>query len=193
MTGFLPAGAGDLPDREVTVDGERKRPRDRCRRHVKTMGGPVLGERGTLLDPEPVLLVDDRHGQRAKVDAFLDQCVRPDGDSRGSARDRLARGCMLARGESARQQHDLHADPLTDPFDRHEVLLGERLGRSHQRPLVAALDSAQRARRERPPSSPSRRPPGAACPSARFPARSRSISAIARSWAAVSVKGRAER
>ena len=42
----------------------------------------ALDERAPLLDAEAVLLVDDRDGELAQVDALLDQRVRPDDDLR---------------------------------------------------------------------------------------------------------------
>ena len=45
------------------------------------MWAPALGERGPLLDAEPVLLVDHRDGKVGEVDVALDEGVRPDRDS----------------------------------------------------------------------------------------------------------------
>ena len=42
----------------------------------------ALGERRALLDAEAVLLVDDRDGEVAKLEALLDQRVRADDDVR---------------------------------------------------------------------------------------------------------------
>ena len=41
------------------------------------------------------------------------------------------------------EQHRRDPEPGAEPFDRQEVLLGERLGRRHQRALPPGLDRAQ--------------------------------------------------
>ena len=70
----------DLADRQVAVDGERERARDRRRGHVQDVRRAALGERRALLDAEAVLLVDDRDGEVGELDLLLDQRVRADGD-----------------------------------------------------------------------------------------------------------------
>ncbi len=124
----------DLAHREVAVDRERERARDRRRGHVQDMRRAALDERRALLDAEAVLLVDDRDGEVAELEALLDQRVRADDDVRLPAHLRLDRA-----GDERAADAELHADPL----DREEVLLGERLGRRHQRALAARLDRAQ--------------------------------------------------
>jgi hypothetical protein len=104
---------------------------------------PRSRERRPLLDTEPMLLVDHRDRERAELDALLDQRVRPDGN-RGLARcDRGPRRRVLPRGQRARDEHDRDAERGAEPLDRQGVLLGEDLGRRHQRPLMALLDRAQ--------------------------------------------------
>ena len=87
----------DLGDREVAVDGQRERARDRRRRHVEHVRAAPLGERGALLDAEAVLLVDDRDREVAEADLLLDQRVRADGDLHVSRRDQLADVRVLLR------------------------------------------------------------------------------------------------
>ena len=55
---------------------------------------------------------------------------------------------VLLRAERAREQRHPHAELRADPLDGEEVLLGEHLGRRHQRALPSRLDGAQQ-RRER--------------------------------------------
>ena len=102
-----------------------------------------LGERRALLDPEAMLLVDDRDGEIGELDLALDQRVGADGDLRLAARDPGARGRMLLRGQRAREQDERDAELRADALDRQEVLLGEGLRRRHQGALPAGFDSAQ--------------------------------------------------
>ena len=89
--------------------------------------------RAALLHSEPVLLVDDGDRDLAQVDAFLDQRVRADEDLR-SAR-------VVLHG--AREQRDVDAELAARLLEREEVLLGERLGRGHERALATRLDRPQ--------------------------------------------------
>ena len=107
-----------------------------------------LGERGALLDAEAVLLVDDGDGEVAEADLLLDQRVRADRDLHVARGDQLAHVGVLLRAERARQQRHPHAELGADSLDREEVLLGEHLGRRHQRALPSRLDGPQQ-RRER--------------------------------------------
>ncbi len=131
---------GDLCHVELAEDGQRERPRDRGRRHVQDVRRERR-ERLPLLDPEAVLLVDDGDGEVGEEDAALDQRVRPDRDLR---RPVLDLGARHLRPAAAGQQDDPDAELGADPFDRQEVLLGERLGRRHQRRLSSGLDRAQK-------------------------------------------------
>ena len=126
---------GDLADREVAVDGQRERARDRRRGHVERVRDPPLRQRLALLDAEAVLLVDHGDGEVAQVDALLDERMRADEDARA--------GVALALRHRAGQQPDADADLPAELLDRQEVLLGQRLGRRHQRAAVAAFYGAQ--------------------------------------------------
>ena len=140
---------GDLRDGEVAVDGEGERPRDRGRRHVEDVRRPTLAEGGALLDAEAVLLVDDRHGEVGELDLTLDERVRPDGDPDVAGGDELVDGAALARRQARREQRDADAELRAELLDREEVLLGERLGRGHQRALPARLHGPeQRVQRD---------------------------------------------
>ena len=95
-------------------------------------------KRLALLDAEAVLLVDDRDRRRSRG--------RPPPGSaracrRGSTRPPAASRARLPTELVSRPHGD--AELAAELLDREEVLLGERLGRRHQRALVAALDRAQ--------------------------------------------------
>ena len=134
---------GDLRDGEIAVDREGERPRDGRRGHVEDVRAPALGEGGPLLDAEAVLLVDDGDREVGELDLTLDQRVRADRDPDITRGDQLVRGTALARGGARREQRDADAELGAEALDRQEVLLGERLGRRHQRSLSATLDGAQ--------------------------------------------------
>ena len=124
----------DLAHREVSVDGEREGAGNRRRGHVQDVWGAVSRDRATLLHPETVLLVDHGDGHFAQIDALLDERVRPDEDLR-------RRRVVLHR---ARQQRDPDAELSARILEREEVLLGEGLGRRHQRALLARLDRPEK-------------------------------------------------
>ena len=97
----------------------------------------TLRERLALLDAEAVLLVDDGDGEVAQLDALLDERVRADDDVGADG------GVALALRRRARQQRARDAELEAEVGDGEEVLLGERLGRRHQRALASVLDRAQ--------------------------------------------------
>ena len=130
----------DLAHREVAVDRQRERARDRRRGHVQHVRRAILGERGSLLDAEAVLLVDDGDRQICELDVALDQRVRADCDLRDTVRDLVP---DLLRADRAGEQHAAHAELRAERLERQEVLLGERLRRRHQRALPARLDRPQ--------------------------------------------------
>ena len=101
------------------------------------MRRPAGDERRTLLDAEAVLLVDDGDREVAQLEALLDKCVGADDDV-GSER-RLP----LALAGRAREERAADAELEAEVGDREEVLLGERLGRCHERSLASGLDRTQ--------------------------------------------------
>lgn len=70
---------------QVSVGGQRQRPRDRGRRHHQQMRRDALRGLGpqpvSLLDAEPVLLVDDHHAEVVEFDGVLQQRMRADHDA----------------------------------------------------------------------------------------------------------------
>ena len=81
------------------------------------------------------------------------------------------------------------SSPSSSCTDAEVVLLGEHLGRRHERALVAALHRRRAARRARRRSCPTRRRPAAAGASAPGSPCRRVISSIARCWSPVSANG----
>jgi hypothetical protein len=122
----------DLAHGEVAVHGQRERARDRRRSHVQGVRRAPLGERAPLLDAEAMLLVDDSDGESRHLHVLLDQRVRPDENVRVE---------IVLDGPC--EQRDSNAELRAVRLDRQEVLLCERLGRRHQRALIAVLDRAQ--------------------------------------------------
>ena len=132
---------------EIAVGGQRERARDRRRGHVQHVGrqpGRRLAvERAALVDAEAVLLVHDRDREPVELDRLLDQRVRADQQFELPARQLAEQVGAAAGGRRAGQQRRLHELARHQLLQRREVLLGERLGRRHQRGLGARLDRAQ--------------------------------------------------
>ena len=107
------------------------------------VAGPLLVQRGPLADTEAVLFVNDGHAEPREAHGRLDQRVRADNQRQLSRRELAPKvgsaGCRCGSGQQA------DGDELARQERLHgrEVLLGQRLGRGHQRTLVAALDRAQ--------------------------------------------------
>ena len=133
----------ELTDLEVAVDGECEGSWNRGRGEMEDVRAPPLDEGRALRDPEPVLLVDDGHREIAEVDLLLDERMRPDDDLRIARRDQLPDHRVLLRAQRARQQRDTDTERSAQLVDREEVLLGQRLGRRHQRALTPQLDRAE--------------------------------------------------
>ena len=144
---------GDL---EVAVDGHRDGARDRGRRHDQHVrnGRPLRPQRVALLDPEPVLLVDDHQPEVGEGDALREQGVGADDDPRRAVGRLGQRGTARRRAERAGQQRepgrDVRSPELAGRGERAEhgaqragVLLGQHLGGGEQRGLTAAVDHLQ--------------------------------------------------
>jgi hypothetical protein len=89
-------------------------------------------DRAALLHSEPVLLVDYGNRDLAQVDSFLDQ--------RMGADEYLGHARIVLHGTG--EQGDPDAELAARLLERQEVLLGEGLGRGHERALPARLDCA---------------------------------------------------
>ena len=101
-------------------------------------------QRGALADAEAVLLVDDGDGEvlRRPTGSSISACVPTISCSSPVARrariSRRRAAVVEPVSSAAVQQRARH-----QRLDRREVLVGQRLGRRHQRGLAAVLDGAQ--------------------------------------------------
>ena len=80
----------------------------------------------------------------ANVVALLHERVRADDEHRLAGRQALRDRLALARREAAGEQNRLDAERREQRAHRPRVLLGEQLGRRHDRRLIAVLDREQR-------------------------------------------------
>ena len=108
----------------------------------------LAAQRQPLRDAEAVLLVDDREPQPRQLDVLLEQRVGADRELRLAAGDRRA---ALRAAPSPAWPPDSQAIVTPQPSSHCRelavVLLGEDLGRRHERHLPAALDRLQRRER----------------------------------------------
>ena len=130
---------------EVAVEREGERPGNRRRgeeQHVRR--GPLPDQRRALLDPEPVLLVDDREPQPMKRDALLHQRVRADGEP-GLPSSQAGANRLLLRGTlSADQKFRPQGERCQQSLESRGVLLRQELRGRHQRRLEIVLATAWR-------------------------------------------------
>jgi hypothetical protein len=105
--------------------------------------GPLPVERSALAHAEAVLLVDDAHRQTPKLDVGLDQRVGAHDHRELAGAEQPERLAPARCGRRAGQQGE--RDGLFREQRAHGggVLLRERLGRRHERRLVAGLDRAE--------------------------------------------------
>ena len=114
----------------------------------------LLPQRVTLLDPEPVLLVDHDHAQLGELHVLGEQGMGADHDPGRAGRrveQRLAAGRRALRAGQQRDpgrllrtaQPPRLAERAEQIGDRPVVLLGEHLGRGEQRGLPARVDDLQ--------------------------------------------------
>ena len=96
-----------------------------------------------LVDAEAVLLVDDRHRQVREPDRLGQQRVRADQDVDLAGFELSEDRTPVGRGGRSREQCRAHAGALEHRPDRERVLLGQQLGRGHQRALLRARDGHQ--------------------------------------------------
>jgi hypothetical protein len=131
-------------DVEIAVEREGQRARDGRGRHHQHVGGLALGlEPRALRDAEAVLLVDHHQAELAELDGFLHERVRAhDAADLAGGHGGPPRGALAALQRRG-QQRDRHAKRLEQPRERHDVLLGQDLGRGHDRGLVARFDGGQ--------------------------------------------------
>ena len=131
---------------ELAIERERETARNRCRRHDQAVGkaavAPDRGERGALQHAEAVLLVDDRKDEVAKLHVALDERVGSDDEIELAEGEQSAHGPDLGPRQRRCQQTDpqlrLRSEALHELRERAEMLLGQQLGRGHQRRLATA-------------------------------------------------------
>ncbi len=148
-----PSAGRQLADRgrvEIAVGGQRERPRDRGRGHVervrRRLPGALRVERRPLAHAEAVLLVDDADRQPGEAHVRLDQRVGADHEAElaaGQAPEGLAPARRGGRPGEQRERDPDTLDRGQQLIEGRRVLLGQGLGRRHQRRLVAGLERAQ--------------------------------------------------
>ncbi len=135
-------------DVHVATGGQRERPRNRRRGHQQDVGVQALvGQRAALQHAEAVLLVDHDQRQRLEGDVVLDQGVRSDDELHLPGGDLGQQPAPPGLAEPAGEQRDAEAGPEEPALERAHVLLGEDLGRRHQRHLEAVLHRHERGQR----------------------------------------------
>ncbi len=107
----------------------------------------LLLERQALPHAEAVLLVDDGQAEPGEFDAFLDQGVRTDHQCRLASADFCERRRLVLFLLAARQPGDFQPERRQPLAQLAVMLLGEDLGRRHQRGLMAGLDRLQHRQR----------------------------------------------
>ena len=123
---------------------------------TRTCGGlpGLVGQRGALLDAEPVLLVDDDQAEVEELDVLLEQRVGADDDARprrwpaGTAARALGLGHRAGEQLDGRRlrgaaEHPAAGQVAEQLGDRPVVLLGQHLGGREQRGLAARVDDPQ--------------------------------------------------
>ncbi len=169
----LRAQIGDI---EIGVHDLAERARDRGRGHEQDVrrGSSRLGlELAALLDPEPVLLVDDDQPEVGERDPVLEQGVGSDDDLCAAVGERLQRVPGSSRAERPGQERDRDAEPVEEVGQCRRVLTRQEIRRREHGGLATDPRHRGPARTRRPRSCPNRRRPGGAGASARA-ARDRS-------------------
>ncbi len=135
---------------EIRIQRLRQRARDRRRRHDHLVRrgslGPLVAQRQALLHAEAVLLVDDDQRKTIEGDAALKHRMRADDDGRGAASDASQPPFALALLHLAGEVFDLDVQRREPARQVGVVLLGEQLGRRHQRALITAACGGEHRR-----------------------------------------------
>ncbi len=90
-----------------------------------------------------MLLVDHREPEAAERDLLLDQGVGPDDDRRHPGPQARMDLLLFAGREAAHQQLGRHTQRREQPREGARVLLGQHLGRRHERGLEVVLGGQQ--------------------------------------------------
>ena len=86
-----------------------------------------------------MLLVDHREPEPPERHGFLDQRVRPHHEARRPGGDSLPRRLLVGGAEPPDEHLGAQVERLEQPRQRGPVLLGQELGRRHDRRLVVVL------------------------------------------------------
>ena len=174
---------------EVRVEDLAERPRDRRRGHQQDVRRAAAGlrlERAALLDPEPMLLVDDRRGRgRANDTASWMSAWVPTTTSAWP--DAIASSALALTSALSEPVSSVTPMPsaLEQRAHRLEVLARQQVGRRQERALRARPGRSPPARRPRRRSCPIRRRPGAAAASASAGRGRRGAASMATTWSTV--------
>ena len=141
---------------EISEDGHGDRSRNRCRSHDEFVNRtPVLAcpaQRGSLLDAEAMLFVDDDESQVRETHALLEESVGSHDDEGLGGVHRALNLAAGGRRRRTRQQPNvrgIHPQGLQERPQGGGVLLCQDLGRRDERPLVTSGDHLeQRAERD---------------------------------------------
>ena len=106
-------------------------------------GHALVAQREPLRDAETMLLVDDREPQPRQRDAFLEQRMGADRNGSRAAFQRFQGLAARLGRQRTGEPRDLDADARQPRLQLPVVLLGQYLGRRHERDLLAALDRLQ--------------------------------------------------
>ena len=134
----------ELADLEVAVDGERERARDRRRGQVEDVRAPALDERACAA-PTPKRCCSSTTAtarSRKSTSFWMSACVPTTSCASPEAMSCRAAACSCARSELV-SSDDADAERRAQLVDGEEVLLGEGLGRRHERALAPDLDRAE--------------------------------------------------
>src|SRR3954463_12714093 len=104
----------------------------------------LLHQLETLKDAEAVLLVNDDEAQLCEFNFLLDQGVGSDHQLRAALSDVAADLALAVVLKRAGEKHNSVSRRFKDAARRKIMLLGENLGRRHQRNLVSVLDGDNR-------------------------------------------------
>ena len=136
----LPTGGELVDDRDIqiAIEGEGKRARyGGCRHHQHVRVIALLAQQVALLHAKAVLLIDNNQSEPLKMDIFLDQRVRADGDHGLSAFDGGASHGAFALFQAAGQEDGTDAKWFQHGTDAAGVLFRQEFGGSHNCALVA--------------------------------------------------------
>ena len=137
--------AGDLRHVHVAECGQRKRARDRCRRHYQHIGWFAFAlQAHALMHAEAMLFVDHRQTQIVKGDVFRKQGMGADQYVDLACRQRRQHGLPARAFFPPGQRRQPHARGFGVRLHRGQMLTHQDFGRRHQRALQAGFHRVQK-------------------------------------------------